>query len=787
MTRAISLAVFAALVITLFALPAVEPGRLGAFQVGDVLEAPEWKDPSLGWQEQLHVGDQLARGDAEAQEVLAITDTSIQLLVDADEDTTIDVTLATLATETVTVEGRPLWKSLLEMTDDPVDGEARPLRITGALYQVTQELQADDLDPKLFIDMLDSALRKARAIGGDEGFELDVDRAFGRDDDPGVGFEAHLRLPVSRGDDLVLTRWDDRGGLSLEISDHGTGESARAVIEDYQAGDPLVLLPPLVAIFLAILLRKPVIALAAGVFVGSFLISWGRTPEVTATLLEGTTRVFTYFFWEELVDNTRYEIVFFVVFMLAMVGIITRAGGIRGLMDRIAGLANSARNTQLATWLMGLAIFFDDYANTILVGSTMRPLTDKYKIAREKLAYIVDSTAAPVAGISVFSTWIAFEVSTFSAQLPDAGMSAADGYAVFFQTLPYRFYCILTLFFVGLLVFTGRDFGPMLRAERRARSGQVLRKGAKPMVSKAATELQSDENVVPAAWVAILPLIGFVGGTLFYIMYYGKAFEGDINLLSVQGITKVLGDGSGGVPLMYGSAIGMGLAIVAAFLVRLAPTKVVIAAWNSLRSMGVALAILYLAWMVGRACGDLGTADYLSVMLGDVNPLVLPVALFMLSALVAFSTGSSWSTMTILLPLVVALSYSLGQSLSPAEIGIDPKTYGTLLMVISIGAVLEGAIFGDHCSPISDTTVMSSIASASDHIDHVRTQMPYALVTMGVAIVFGYFPAVFFGSPDRPWLPFVCLAVAMVVLVLIVRSYGRRADDEPQDAAAGPA
>ena len=282
-------------------------------------------------------------------------------------------------------------------------------------------------------------------------------------------------------------------------------------------------------------------------------------------------------------------------------------------------------------------------------------------------------------------------------------------------------------------------------------------------------------------------MIAFIGGTLYFILRSGGAFSGDIDLLSVRGITTVLGDGSGSEPLMYGSAMGMGLAVVAALVVRLAPTKILIATWNSLRSMGIALAILYLAWMVGRACGDLGTADYLAVMLGDVNPLVLPVALFMLSALVAFSTGSSWSTMTILLPLVVALSYSLGQSLSPAEIGIDPKTYGTLLMVISIGAVLEGAIFGDHCSPISDTTVMSSIASASDHIDHVRTQMPYALVTMGVAIVFGYFPAVFFGSPDRPWLPFVCLAVAMVVLVLIVRSYGRRADDEPQDAAAGPA
>jgi Na+/H+ antiporter NhaC len=787
MTRAISLAVFAALVIALFAMPSVEPGRLGAFQVGRVLEAPEWKDPSLGWQEQLRVGDQLTRGDKDAQQVVAVSDTSVRLLTGDENEPEANVSLVTLAGESVTVEGRPLWRSLIEMTGEAPEGEALPLRITGALFQISMELRPKELDPKLFMDMLDSALRRVRAIGGDEDFELDVTRDFGNDGEPGVGFTAQLRPAVSRGGDIPLTNWDDRGGLSLELTDHSTGATARAVIENYKVGNPLVLLPPLVAIFLAILFRKPVIALTAGVFVGSFLVSWGQSPEIGSTLIDGTTRVFTYFFWEELIEKTRYDLVFFVVFMLAMVGIITRAGGIRGLMDKIAGIANSARNTQVATWIMGLAIFFDDYANTILVGTTMRPLTDKYKIAREKLAYIVDSTAAPVAGISVFSTWIAFEVSTFSAQLPDAGMAASEGYAVFFQTLPYRFYCILTLFFVGLLVFTGRDFGPMLKAERRARNGKVLRDGAKPMVSNAATELQSDESVTPWARVAILPLIGFVAGTIFFIMLGGGAFSGEIDLLSIRGITAVLGDGSGSEPLMYGSAIGLGIAIIAALGVRLAPAKILVAAWSSLRSMGIALAILYLAWMVGRACGDLGTADYLSVMLGNVNPLVLPVALFMLSALVAFSTGSSWSTMTILLPLVVALSFTLGQSLNPAESGIDPRAYGTLLMVISIGAVLEGAIFGDHCSPISDTTVMSSIASASDHIDHVRTQMPYALVTMGVSITFGYFPAVFFGSPDRPWLPFVCLAIAMGALFTIVRRYGRRAEDDPEDAAAGPA
>ena len=201
----------------------------------------------------------------------------------------------------------------------------------------------------------------------------------------------------------------------------------------------------------------------------------------------------TTYFRGQLVDRARIEIILFVIFMLAMVGVVTKAGGIRGMMNRIASLAQDARKTQIATWIMGLSVFFDDYANTILVGSTMRPLADRFRIAREKLAYIVDSTAAPVAGVSILSTWIAFEVSTFSAQLPDAGMAPSDGYAVFIQTLPYRFYCWFTLLFVAFVVFS--EAGLRAHAHRRTtRPGRkLLRDGATPLVGKAATELEADE------------------------------------------------------------------------------------------------------------------------------------------------------------------------------------------------------------------------------------------------------------------------------------------------------
>lgn len=546
----------------------------------------------------------------------------------------------------------------------------------------------------------------------------------------------------------------------------------------YRAPDRSSLLPPLVAIALAILLRKPVIALFIGVLVGAFLVKSAAGVDFMSAASQALPDVFLHYFWNEVVDKARYELILFVIFMLAMVGVITRAGGIHGLMQSIARMASSARRTQVATWFMGLAIFFDDYANTILVGSAMRPLTDRFKVAREKLAWIVDSTAAPVAGISIFSTWIAFEVSTFSAQLPDAGLSTSDGYGIFLQTLPFRFYCWLTIYFVGLVVLSGRDFGPMLRAERRARGGAVLRPGATPLVSSAGTELKPSPHVRPAALVAIIPLMAFLVVTIGWILNTGGAFSMGSTFFTIEGVTQVLYDGSGSAPLMWGSLTGLMIALAMGMSRGLSLSSALDAAWKSLRAMGVALAILYLAWMVGAVCKDMGTAAWLSLTLSDGVPyVVLPAALFLLSALVAFSTGSSWSTMSILLPLVVGLAYQLGSLGAP--LGADPVLLGQGLVVLSIGAVLEGAIFGDHCSPISDTTVMSSIATASDHVDHVRTQAPYAVLVMGVSMLMGYLPCALLLHRGWTWLPWASLGLSMLVLTGIVFLFGRRAEASP--------
>jgi Na+/H+ antiporter NhaC len=646
--------------------------------------------------------------------------------------------LAVAATLGDVLLGEGVLEEPAEPGGDPV------LRLRGFRLQAAQ---AVDLD--LHQEMMDSIVRHLRSHGAE--MESPVEFQVVED----------LR---SDSNGLLFEGQQGEQGLSLTVTLPGGG-LVQAKKSEWRPPTRLSLLPPLVAIALAILLRKPVPALLAGVFAGSILARTHGGESFLSALFPGSIDVGRKYIWNEVVDTKRMMIVSFVIFMLAMVGVVTRAGGIQGLMDRIARLASDARKSQIATWLMGLVIFFDDYANTILVGTTMRPLTDRFKVAREKLAYIVDSTAAPVAGISILSTWIAFEVSTFSTQLPSAGLATGDGYAVFLQTLPYRFYCLFTLFFVGLVVFTGRDFGPMLKAERRARAGQLLREGAKPMVGKEATDLAPAPHVRPRSAVAIWPVLTFVLATLGIILKDGDALghwrAGD--LFTIEGATAVLYDGSGFAPLMWASLAGYVLALILGAVVGLGPREMLSASWSSLRSMGIGLAILYLAWSIGSICSDLGTAAYLSSILDNaLNPLILPLVLFLLSGFVAFATGSSWSTMTILLPLVVGISFRLGESV---ELG------GYMLMVISIGAVLEGAIFGDHCSPISDTTVMSSIASASDHIDHVRTQTPYALVTMVVAMVCGYLPATILGL--SPWLS---LILGCAVLTGILFLHGQKAD-----------
>ena len=325
------------------------------------------------------------------------------------------------------------------------------------------------------------------------------------------------------------------------------------------------LLPPLLAIAVALALRATVTALFLGILSGAVLMRMQTDVSALFVLPAAFWDVFAVYLRREILDTFRLEVIGFTVALIAMVGVMTRSGGVMGMIQQVARFAQSVRSTLAVAFASGLGLFFDDYSNCLIVGNSMRPLTDRLSISREKLAYIVDSTAAPVAGLSVVSTWIAFEVSTFAPQLPAAGI-VENAYAIFFQTIPFRFYSIFALCFVALVIWTGRDFGPMATAERRARNlGQLVRDGGTPMVSSELTGLQASSDIPPRASNALMPILAVVLVALQEIFRRGGGYavlaDDPARLLTLPGITGVLLDGSGAAALFTASCVGLFLSV----------------------------------------------------------------------------------------------------------------------------------------------------------------------------------------------------------------------------------
>lgn len=534
---------------------------------------------------------------------------------------------------------------------------------------------------------------------------------------------------------------------------------------------PTTLLPPLLAIALAFATRSTVLPLFGGVWLGAAMIVWREGAGWLAPVLGLWESVYRWIFTTSVYDPGAGEwkafnlsVVGFVFALVGMVAVTIRAGGMAGVAERFVVLARSARATRITTWLLGLAIFFDDYANTLIVGGTMRPLADRMRVSREKLAWIVDSTAAPVAGLSLLSTWVAYEVSQFAPQLPPELFPGGEGagYSVFLQTLPYRFYCILTLFFVGTMSILSRDYGPMLTAERRARStGAVFRPGSSPL-SADASDAEAKEGIDHRAHVALVP----VGVTLFAVgalfLLDARRTLGELpSEVSFAALRAVLGGVENNTQMLFQAAlIGLGVALLVAVGERLlSASEALRAAISGTKVMLMAVTILLLAWAMSEVCGTLGTRAYMTALAPHIPPVLLPAGLFLLGCGISFATGSSWSTMGILLPIVVGLA---------AEVGAGTSLGATGMVIVTIGAVLDGSIFGDHCSPISDTTILSSTAAGSDHMDHVRTQAPYAITVCAVALLLGYVPAAA-GAPV--W---ALLGLGALALFLVARFVGRR-------------
>jgi len=485
----------------------------------------------------------------------------------------------------------------------------------------------------------------------------------------------------------------------------------------------LAILPPLIAIVLAVATREVLMSLVIAVFVGATIVAGNP--------LDGFTSLLNTHIVGALTDSWNVSILIFCLSIGGLIGIIERNGGTKGLANLLVKRAVTVKSALLTTWLLGIAIFFDDYANSLIVGNSMRPITDRLGISREKLAFIVDSTAAPISSMALISTWVGMELGLIQEGIEKLGLDLG-AYDVFLRSIPFRFYSVLALVFVLIIIFTGRDYGPMKSAELKAMKNRLVE--------------DEETQILSSKWYnAVIPFLVVIGVTVLGLYQNGGGFEG----LSIQ---DAFSNADASVVLLWSSFAGIVVAWMMSLLTgTLKVTEISEAFVEGVKSMVVPAMILTLAWTLGGINGELGTAELMVNVIGNNLPtFMVPTIMFLVPAVVAFSTGTSWGTNAIVMPIAIELAYLTG--------GVD-------LIVPTIGAVLTGAVMGDHLSPVSDTTIMSSMASGCDHISHVKTQIPYALTIAGVAILFGFIPA---GLGVNPLISLVLSSIALYTVVKVI-------------------
>jgi Na+/H+ antiporter NhaC len=502
---------------------------------------------------------------------------------------------------------------------------------------------------------------------------------------------------------------------------------------------PGSLVPPLVAVVLALGTGRLVPALGLATLGGAFVLH-GPVHGVPLAIRDYVIR--------NIVDTGHLTVIGFVLALLGMVAVMNRSGGTAAVVEAARSRVSTPRGTRVGGALLGCMVFFDDYANCMIVGPALRPLFDRFGISRERLAFVVDATAAPIAGLVPLSTWVGYEIGLLDEVLRGAN-EATSGFSMLLEMLPYRFYCVFALMLVFITAIWERELGPMIAAERRALARLATHEepdGADPVLGGRPVD-------------ALLPLGTVLGGTAIGFIVAGGAVgvlvEDPEAILSFGFWRATLGSVQDGPRVLLLAALGgAALSIIVPVAGKRAThTELIGALKKGVRVASGALLVLFLAWALAAVSSDLKTGAYLShLVTGKLAFWAVPLVTFLTSAGVAFATGTSWGTMAMMLPTALPLALGFEQA---------------WLAPVTAAAVLDGAIFGDHCSPISDTTVMSSIGSECDHLEHVRTQMPYAAVAMVVALGAGY-GATTLGLPAV-----TCWMLGLIALVLVVRFLGK--------------
>jgi len=495
-------------------------------------------------------------------------------------------------------------------------------------------------------------------------------------------------------------------------------------------------LPPLVAIVLSFITKNVILSLFLGILTGGLLLNNFNPFSAVAYSLEKIAG--------SVADEWNAKLLLFNLIMGAGIAFIWRLGGSKALADWARTKIKTRKSPTVLAWLLGVIVFFNDYVNAAIVGNVTRDIFEEHKISREKLAYILDSTSAPVATFFI-SDWIAYQLGMIQKGMESANIKDISPLSAFFGSIPFNLYCLFTVVFVGVIAFTFWDFGPMLKAELRAqREGKTKRDGAVPLLD-VGFELGEPIEKKPMIITFVLPIMALIGVTIWGFYYTGAKAGGNT-------LIEKLGNADAATALLWGAFAMMFTGIVLALGFKLMDVsetfKTVI---DGFKLMLLACSILVLAWSIGSVTKDVDLSGFVvsSIKEGTSFALV-PGIVFVVGALISFATGTSWGTMAILTPIAIPIAYKLTGD-------------AWLSVTVMSGAVFAGSIFGDHCSPISDTTVLSSIFASCEHMDHVNTQLPYAVFTALVAILM----YIIYGFLKIS--PLILIPIGLVLMLILAR------------------
>ena len=492
------------------------------------------------------------------------------------------------------------------------------------------------------------------------------------------------------------------------------------------------LVPPLVAIILALITKEVYSSLFVGIVVGGLFYSNFNIKEGFLTIFTDETDGGLL---AKLSNSGNVGILIFLVVLGIMVVLMNKAGGSAAYGEWAKKTIKTRKGALLSTFVLGVLIFIDDYFNCLTVGSVMRPVTDTHKVSRAKLSYIIDSTAAPVCIIAPISSWAA-AVAGIAADIP-----GINGLELFIRAIPYNFYALLTIVAMLTLIFTNTDFGPMLTHERNAQLNDDIFTTESRPYEENTTAVKANGKVIDLVFPVIVLIISCIIG----MIYTGGFFEGESFINAFANCVAPVG-------LLLGSVAALIITFVFYMIRRVLTFQEFMSCLpEGFKAMVPAILILTFAWTLSGITGLLGADVFVAGLLENSKgavQILLPVIVFCIAVFLAFATGTSWGTFGILLPIVVPI--------------LDPSSE---ILIITVSATLAGAVCGDHCSPISDTTIMASTGAQCDHINHVSTQLPYAILVAAVSAVNYILAAVI-----QNWLINLPIAIiSMIAVILIVR------------------